>query len=191
EGRLRYLELHDPLTDLPNRDHMLEVAHSALRPAAGGGQGAAALHVQVEPGAVAADDAALLADVAARLRGEFAAVATLARVRERAFALLPHAPMGEHAVLDVAERCLCLVQGADAAATVGAVFARDLPAPSADILLRNAELASQRARGSGRNRCEVFDAELHRGLLGRLGTERMLRRALAEDRLVLHYQPEV
>ena len=32
ENRLRFLERHEAQTNLPNRDHLLEVAHTALRP---------------------------------------------------------------------------------------------------------------------------------------------------------------
>ncbi|NZA26168.1 GGDEF and EAL domain-containing protein [Luteimonas sp. SJ-92] len=191
EGRLRYLELHDPLTDLPNRDHLLEVAHAALRPLHGDSRGLAAIHLQVEPGAVVGDDATVLVAAAGRLRREFGDAATLARVREHAFALLPHGHVLEAEALEIAERCLALVQGAGHAVAVGIAFAHDLVAPSADTLLRNAELASQRARSGGQNRCEVFDAEHHRGLLRRLATERALREAMVEDRLEVWYQPEL
>ncbi|WP_187775737.1 putative bifunctional diguanylate cyclase/phosphodiesterase [Luteimonas suaedae] len=191
ENRLRYLELHDPLTDLPNRDHLLEVAHSALRPMGRGGHGLAAIHLQIEPGGVGGDDALVLPGLAAQLRREFGDVVTLARVREHAFALLPHGDLPETEALELAERCLALVQVAHHAAAVGVAFARDLAAPSAHALLRNAELASQRARADGRNRCEVFDAEHHRGLLKRLGIERALREAMTQERLQVWFQPEV
>ncbi|WP_407353559.1 putative bifunctional diguanylate cyclase/phosphodiesterase [Luteimonas sp. R10] len=191
ENRLRYLELHDPLTDLPNRDHLLEVAHSALRPMHGGDRELAAIHLQIESCGAVGDDASVLVELAARLRGQLGDVVTLARVREHAFALLPHGPLTETEALELAERCLALVQDAHHAAAVGVAFARDLAAPSAHALLRNAELASQRARGGGHNRCEVFDAEHHRGLLERLGIERALREALAQERLQVQFQPEI
>lgn len=192
ERRLRYLELHDPLTELPNRDHLLEVAHSALRPVGVDDPGPVVIHVAVEPGAAALDDALLLVEVAAQLRSEFSASMTLARVREHAFALLPYGTLHETRVLDIAERCLALVQASgQAGASVGIAFARDLAAPSADQLLRNAELASRRARGGGENRCEVFDAEHHRGLLRRMQVERLLRQALQDARVQVHFQPEI
>ncbi|MDH5821821.1 GGDEF and EAL domain-containing protein [Luteimonas sp. RD2P54] len=191
EDRLRYLELHDPLTELPNRHHLLEVAHAALRPLHSGSRGVAAIHLQLEPGAVVGNDAPLLVEAAARLRLAFGDAATLARVREHAFALLPHGQVLETQALDIAERSLDLLQDAGRAVSVGIAFAGDLAAPSAETLLRNAELASQRARSGGQNRCEVFDAEHHRGLLRRLETERALREAMAEDRLEVWYQPEI
>ncbi|TKR30215.1 EAL domain-containing protein [Luteimonas gilva] len=200
EGRLRYLELHDPHTDLPNRDHLLEVAHSALRPLHGDTAGVAAIHLQVDT--LLHDDPeatdALLIAAADRLREEFCEIATLARVRSDAFALLPHRHLHETEALNLAERCIELVHEAardagahDIQAAAGIAFSRDLVAPSADALLRNAELASQRARQGSPDRCEVFDAEHHRGLMNRLRTERALRDAVTEGRLEVHYQPEI
>lgn len=199
EGRLRYLELHDPHTDLPNRDHLLEVAHSALRPLHGDTAGVAAIHLQVDT--LLHDDTAadaVLVAAAERLREAFCEVATLARVRSDAFALLPHRHLHETEALNLAERCIELVHEAahnagapDTQAAAGIAFSRDLIAPSADALLRNAELASQRARQGNAERCEVFDAEHHRGLMNRLRTERALRDAMAQGRLEVHYQPEV
>ncbi|MEP6632670.1 MAG: sensor domain-containing phosphodiesterase [Luteimonas sp.] len=206
ENRLRYLELHDPETDLPNRDHLLEVAHSALRPMHGGDTGLAAIHLQIDApsasgtraGDPSADEIGVLVAIAEQLHSELGESVTLARVRDDAFALLPHRHLHETEALSLAEHCIELVRSsaatsgaAHAVVSVGIAFSRDLAAPSADALLRNAELASQRARRSGRNRCEVFDAEHHRGLLARMRTEQALRDAFAEQRLLVYFQPEV
>lgn len=204
ESRLRYLERHDPHTDLPNRDHLLEVAHSALRPIHDNDAGLVVVHLQIELSleAVPGDDArqTLLASVAGRLRDAIGQSATLARVREDAFAVIPHRHLQEVEALELAERCIEVVQsGFDdgsaeshpAAVSAGIAFSRDLAAPSADTLLRNAENASQRARDQGFNCCEVFDADRHRGLLDRLRTEQALREAFANGNLLLYYMPEI
>ncbi len=199
ERRLRHLQRHDPQTELPNRDHMLEVAHTALRPGHGHADGLAAIHLKVEEAPDdARDDGVILGAVADRLRDALADSASLARVRSDGFALLPHRHLRETEALDLAERCIELArEGAADAGTgyvvvsAGIAFARDLAAPSADALLRNAELASQRARRGGSDRCAVFDSEHHRGLLARIRTEQALREALDGDRLEVHYQPEV
>ena len=192
ERRLRYLELHDAQTNLPNRDHLLEVAHSALRPAHGGESSLAAIHLQVEHDGAGRDEALVAA--AAALRSGLGEEATLARVRDDGFALVPRRPLREAEALDLAGRCVSLVEdAADAGhtrAAAGIAFARDLASPSADILLRNAELASQRARALGMlNRCEVFDAGRHGELVVRMRLERALRDAYEQGHLDLHYQP--
>jgi EAL domain-containing protein (putative c-di-GMP-specific phosphodiesterase class I)/GGDEF domain-containing protein len=201
ENRLRYLERHDPHTDLPNRDHLLEVAHSALRPIHDNDAGLVVVHLQIElPLASAPGDEARharLIGVAGKLRETLGHSAALARVREDAFAVIPHRHLQEVEALELAERCIDVVRACldgdpdPAMVSAGIAFSRDLAAPSADTLLRNAESASQRARDSGYNCCEVFDAERHRGLLDRLRTEQALRDAFANGNLLLHYMPEI
>ena len=198
EHRVRYLELHDPHTNLPNRDHLLEVVHSALRPMHGDDNGLVAIHLQLDASPHAGDAGhELVVEAAARLRGVLGGSATLARVRGNAFAVLPHRHLHETEALNLAERCADEVQayfdgrGMDTIVTAGIAFSRDLAAPSADNLLRNAEAASHSARNARANRCEVFDAEHHRGLVARLRLERMLREAFDAGRMRVHYQPEV
>jgi len=204
ESRLRYIERHDPETNLPNRDHLLEVAHTALRPMHEQDNGLVVVHVQLEiPLEVASEDAdrqRLVAEAAERLHDMLGHTATLARVREDAFAVIPHRQLQEVEALALAERCIDLLQTGfeplgDAAHPVvvsaGIAFSRDLVAPSADALLRNAENACHRARDTGFNRCEVFDADRHRGLLEQLRTEQALREAFANGHLLLHYMPEI
>ena len=58
-----------------------------------------------------------------------------------------------------------------------------------DSLLQEADLALYRAKDRGRDRAEVFDEDLRTTAVGRLGTERMLRRAIDEERLGVRYQP--
>ncbi|MGZ5306970.1 MAG: putative bifunctional diguanylate cyclase/phosphodiesterase, partial [Actinomycetota bacterium] len=58
-----------------------------------------------------------------------------------------------------------------------------------ESLLQEADLALYRAKDRGRDRAEVFDEDLRTTAVGRLGTERMLRRAIDEGRLRVQYQP--
>ncbi len=62
---------------------------------------------------------------------------------------------------------------------------------SAEGLLQESDMALYRAKDQGRDRAEVFDEDLRTRAVGRLGTERMLRRAIDEDRLRVNYQPIV
>ena len=56
-------------------------------------------------------------------------------------------------------------------------------------LVRDADAAMYRAKERGPGRFELFDDALRARVVGRLKTENELRRALAEDELVVHYQP--
>ena len=58
-------------------------------------------------------------------------------------------------------------------------------------LVRFADTAAYRAKERGRNCYEVFDEALRAATASALETETGLHRALAEDQLVLHYQPIV
>ena len=198
EGRVRYLELHDPHTNLPNRDHLLEVVHAALRPMHGGDSGLVAIHLNLDASPHDGDAGhELLVDAADSLRRALEGQATLARVRGNAFAVLPHQHLHETDALNLAERCVEIVQreldqqGAATIVTAGIAFSRDLAAPSADNLLRNAETASHDARTTRAHRCEIFDAEHHRGLVTRLRLERKLREAFEQRRMCVYFQPEV
>ena len=65
------------------------------------------------------------------------------------------------------------------------------PDHPADSLYREADLALYQAKDQGRDRYSLFDAGLRRRVLAQVKAERQLRRALAENRLHLFYQPIV
>ena len=72
--------------------------------------------------------------------------------------------------------------------SVGISCTRDSQRAAGD-LLGEADLALYRAKDQGRDRAEVFGEELRTKAVGRLATERMLRRALTDQTLVVEYQP--
>jgi len=74
--------------------------------------------------------------------------------------------------------------------SVGIAVTTD-PHHSAEGLLQESDMALYRAKDRGRDRAEMFDEDLRTQAVGRLGTERMLRRAIDEDRLRVSYQPIV
>jgi len=58
-------------------------------------------------------------------------------------------------------------------------------------ILRDADTAMYAAKASGKARYSIFDTAMGTRAIARLEIETDLRRALAADELVLHYQPEV
>ena len=59
----------------------------------------------------------------------------------------------------------------------------------AEALIRNADIAMYRAKEQGRDRFQLYAPAMNAQAVERLGLEHGLRKALAQDQLVLHYQP--
>lgn len=62
---------------------------------------------------------------------------------------------------------------------------------SASKLLKNADIAMYKAKMEGRNRYKFFDQEMNQETSEHLEIEKGLHKALKENELVLHYQPQI
>jgi diguanylate cyclase (GGDEF)-like protein/PAS domain S-box-containing protein len=121
---------------------------------------------------------------------------TLARLGGDEFVIVAEDIADEHAALALGERIAeagrkpFKVGTEEFVCTVSVGIATTADAHHvAEDLLQEADFALYRAKDRGRDRAEVFDEELRTTAVGRLGTERMLRRAIEEDRLRVLYQP--
>ncbi|GAB3359538.1 putative bifunctional diguanylate cyclase/phosphodiesterase [Lysobacter tyrosinilyticus] len=202
ETRLAHLRLHDPVTDLPNRDYLVERVRERLALQFDVHHAPAVVHIHIAlpyvtampANAPTAED--VMAEVARRLRAVIGEQGALARVRADGFAILSHRDVPEREVIKIAERCVEAVRsvsdwhGVEASAAVGVAFARDLEVGDPRVLMRNAELASERAGAQGRHRFEVFEISEHRALVERLRMERAMRDALEHEDFEVQYQPE-
>ena len=74
--------------------------------------------------------------------------------------------------------------------SVGIAFSNHRGMEAQD-LLRDAEIAMYRAKGSGKARCEVFDHAMHAAAIKRLQLETDLRKAIELKQFRVYYQPIV
>jgi diguanylate cyclase (GGDEF)-like protein/PAS domain S-box-containing protein len=204
EDRLLHDALHDALTGLPNRHMFMErLGECLFRFNQGAGQ-CAVLFLDLDRFKVVNDSLGhhvgdeLLVAVARRLQASVRACDTVARFGGDEFAIL----LTELEDASVATGIATRVANAVAApvnlngyevftsASIGialATFGYDRP----EYLLRNADMAMYRAKGSPGAAWEVFDRGMHAQALTRLQTETDLQRALQRGELALVYQPIV
>ena len=205
EQRLDYLELHDPVTGLANRTLLHGALQDLLRRQRKWPRLAALLFVSVdrfysvnESVGEAGGDIALAA-LGDRINTVTPDEAIIARVESDCFGvLLPRLNQEWQGVRQAQQILEALSEPLRidereivVSASIGIAFNTNAATTTSDILLRDADLASKQAAQQGRNRCEVFDPEQHRGLLDRLRIEYGLRDAIRTNSLVVVYQPEI
>ena len=202
QARIAHLARHDGLTGLPNRSLLLERLSAALEAGRPFALHCFDLHgfrgVNESHGTPAGDR--VLAAVAERLRRAAAAGADHlpARLSGDQFAVLQAKAGPAEAEAFAARLAAALSEPHDLDGDAVVVQARmgfaAAPADgnTADALLRNAELAAERARAEGAEAGPLrFCADMDAAQRARRAMEAELRRAIAADALVLHYQPLV
>ncbi|MFJ2485122.1 phosphodiesterase DibA [Pseudomonas sp. NPDC087639] len=202
EHELKHLAHHDPLTDLPNRLLFGDRAEQALASAQTHKRGCALLLLDLDHFKMINDSLGhnvgdrLLKAVAARLQVLFGTGITLARLGGDEFAVLAEscpqpgqaAALGQR-ILDALKESFC-IDGHELFinASIGiSLFPSD--ALSADQLLRNADAALFKAKGSGRNGYALYTEELTAHAQQRVEIAFELRRALEQQELRVYYQP--
>ncbi|HKG01876.1 MAG TPA: EAL domain-containing protein [Conexibacter sp.] len=202
ERLLEHQALHDPLTDLPNRALFLDRLQHALTRARRPGSNLAVYFCDVDDfkdvndslGHDAGDE--LLVALPPRLREGLRAGDTVARFGGDEFVILCEDLASEGEAIRIAERiaeAFGLPFELDGrphhlSVSVGVVFVKAGEASATEVL-RDADAAMYRAKGGGKGRFELFDAQMRASLVARLQTEADLRRALEDGELRLHYQP--
>ncbi len=199
---IQHLAQHDPLTGLPNRSLLDDRLQMALAQARRKSAMLAVVFVDLDDfkevndthGHSTGDQ--LLQHVALVLRGCVRDEDTVARFGGDEFVLLLTGlgdTFGAVRAVHCAQQALAepleiAGRRLEVTASFGMTF---YPADgaSADILLRNADLAMYRAKELGPGGLQLFVPDMNRRLEERLELERQLRAALAADRFRVAYQP--
>jgi diguanylate cyclase (GGDEF)-like protein/PAS domain S-box-containing protein len=216
EARIQELAHYDAATGLPNLKFFAELASPSLERAMRSGSGCALMHLDLDR-FKGVNDAfgrgqgdVVLKSVADRLRswtrnGDIAAVddrpadrGTLASVGGNAFTLLITDIAGQEQATGVAQRLLKVIaqpinietQSLVLTASIGIAF---FPNDAHDLagLARCAEQALHAAKDAGRAQHRFFDEQMNARAASRLRLEADLRRAIAQEELRLHFQPQV
>ena len=201
---MKYLALHDALTELPNRTLFIDRLEHAMRAAARGGDWTAVLFMDVDDfkhvndvfGHTSGDK--LLAAVAERLGSTVRPGDTVARFGGDEFTVLCGAISDPEDATRVAYRItralaepvLVGERELHVNVSIGIALAH-AGAGTAESLVRDADTAMYRAKSQGRGLVEVFDEAVRERLLERLRIEDALRHARNAGELKVAYQPLV
>jgi diguanylate cyclase (GGDEF)-like protein len=204
EERLEHRALHDPLTDLPNRQLFIDRLGQALRRTRRRKQGRVAVLFMDLDGFKVVNDSLghetgdrLLVAVSKRLKGCLRPEDTLARFGGDEFVVLLEDVEGPEEAVRVAERIIdelknrFVLNGWElyARASIGIALGEDCT-KGPDDLLRGADTAMYRAKGGGWG-YSMFDPVMYEKAIGRLEAENDLGRAVEREEFVVHYQPIV
>ena len=203
--RLRDVFPHDPLTDLPSRQFLLDrlkqaLAHSARYP----GRLFAVLYLELDHFAVLNETLSdvfgdgVLQEVSRRLGRCVRSVDTVARSGGDEFVILLTEIREPMEAVYIAERIQEeLAQGielfgykAASTASIGIALG-SVRYEDPEQIVRDAETAMRRAKGQGPGRCAMFDATMQEQVEQRLLLEAELENAIVKNEFRLHYQPIV
>jgi diguanylate cyclase (GGDEF)-like protein len=202
--RIEHLAYHDPLTDLPNRNLLIQSLASAIQRAGRRGDRAAVLFLDLDRFKIVNESLGnrygdeLLTSVANRLRTHLRGGDLLARLAVDEFAVLLPEVESEAAACRVAEKLLEILrlpfalQGRELYLTASLGISRfPEDGDDAETLLKRAEIAMFRAKQTRRDDYQVFAPSMDSNTLEQLALEVDLRKALAQEpgELVLFYQP--
>lgn len=194
---------HDPLTNLPNRRTFVERLEHSLQMARRSGVPLAVVFLDLDRFKMVNDTLghssgdALLVAVAERLKLHLRADDTVARLGGDEFTMILPVVRGMENGVIVAEKLLnvfeqpFMLEGQEF--IVGASMGISLyPSDGEDstTLLRHADDAMRRAKKTGRNQYQFYRAEMTEAAQMQLELERDLRRAIEQQQLELHYQPQ-
>ena len=210
EQRLAVQNLHrkafyDSLTNLPNRDWFIERLTDAVeRVKRNPDYLFAVLFLDLDRFKIINDSLGhpvgdkLLVAVAKRLLQAVRSFDTVARLGGDEFAIILESLHNPHESCKVAQRIQqelsapFMIDGQEILTncSIGIVLS-SIDHQKIDDLMRDADIAMYRAKEQGRGCYEIFDTEMRLQVLATSRLENELRVAIAENQLIVHYQPIV
>lgn len=205
EDKLAYLAHHDMLTDLPNRLMLQARLEGSLSTAKRQQSQLALLLLDLDRfkdvndsfGHAAGDE--LLIQVAKILQQTVREADSVCRMGGDEFAILLdgiHRPEDAgkvaYSIITALSKTWTLSNGCNVAigASIG-ISIYPTQSEDAEALLQHADAALYRAKAEGRGRFQYFTEELTRDARNRLDLEARLVSAIANDELVVYYQPQI
>jgi diguanylate cyclase len=201
---LRYQATHDALTGLANRSRLLEQVEGLIRRAEVDGGRVDLVFLDLDSFKVVNDTWGhpigdqVLRTAASRLARIAESSDIVARVGGDEFVIARYigshtSRSGESLAADIIDAFREPLSETDTAlvATVSLGLVHSTHPATAEGLLRDADTAMYRAKGSGRNRCVTFEASMHDAVRRRVETELALRHAMDRQEFLLYYQPIV
>ena len=204
DDRLRHQAFHDTLTGLANRALFRDRVEQAMARGLRSKESCAVLFIDLDNfkaindsvGHTAGD--AVLIEVARRLRGSLRPSDTAARLGGDEFAVLIEGVSKDAKATRVARRVaeslkrpvevdddVWFISG-----SIGIAFSGE-GGENVDAILRNADVAMYDAKRRGRGEFTIFEREMGESVVARLTLEGELRQAIANEELVLAYQPQM
>jgi len=204
DAQIRHLAFHDPLTDLPNRRFLRQYMDGVLQKTRGTGRQSAILFLDLDRfksindtlGHAAGDQ--LLKDASGRIRSCLRSGDRVARVGGDEFICVIPELKDEQEAAETARRIIerlsipFQVHGHELYITTSIGISM-FPYHGDDIetLIANADTAMYRAKQEGRNGFRLYAYEMNAKSFEHMLLEQSLRKAIAEDELLLYYQPQV
>ncbi|GBL47483.1 diguanylate cyclase/phosphodiesterase [Sulfuriferula multivorans] len=204
EERLAHQSTHDALTGLPNRNLLKDRLEQAIAQTDRSEDSVALLFLDLDHFKLindslghAAGDRMLL-DVAERLRACVREGDTVSRHGGDEFVLVLREINQSHHVATICEKIFqtiadpFFIQGHSFHVTCSigiALYPQD--GPDTATLFKYADMALYQAKDHGRNHFQFFSSEMNERMQERVMLDEALRSAIANDELLLHYQPLV
>ena len=205
ERKLIHQTMHDALTGLPNRLQLLERLARAIADARSQPEACfAVLFMDLDRFKLVNDSVGhavgdeLLVEAGRRIVASVRSQDVVARLGGDEFAILAEGLDGPGMAEELGVRVLAAlnapvwVAGRELFPSASIGIALWHPRyHSGEEMLRDADAAMYRAKGDGRDRCAMFDEQMHREAMRSLDMEMDLRRAIQTERFVPYYQPIV